>query len=112
LLQKDALYYDTSKVVLLRERSIKILKSSMKFVAVTTRQYFVKCETDSDDVSEQIAGGILGLGGTKYQRDKGNYKVGSFTVCTLHQTSFICNKYEFNMICRSGDVNQNTYKIL
>jgi hypothetical protein len=54
----------------------------------------VKCEADSsfrgriyiDGVSEHIAGRILGLGGRKYQRDKGNYKARSFTICTLHLT--------------------------
>jgi hypothetical protein len=57
----------------------------------------VKCETEFsfrgriyvDGVSEQIAGGILGLGGMKCQRDKGNYKVRSFTVCTLHLMSLV-----------------------
>jgi hypothetical protein len=45
LLQKDALHYDTSNVGLLRQRFIKICW--IKFVAVTIRQYFVKCEADS-----------------------------------------------------------------
>jgi hypothetical protein len=117
LLQKNALYYDTSNVGLLRERFIKILKSWIKFVAVTIRQYSVKCEAGSEGeytlmvFQNKLPGEYLGLGGMKYQRDKGNYKVRSVKICALHLTSFVYKKNEFNMTSRLRDEDQNTCKI-